>query len=206
MQPNKKGYARAVFLAQPGEPKYCRNCGKKIKRKKVYCDPDCQKEHTEKLKRERRPKDIKCAFCNTELDPMSRQPYSWRASELHFCDNVCVDAYRREHEVYKKISEKGNKSIKQHKETYGRPHNYENRSARTSENNKVAPPRSKVKRVGQRVWGYDVSIIPNAQASGYIGYIPDIPDIIVEAKTAKEVLALLRLKFVESRRPPQAQE
>lgn len=53
-----------------------------------------------------------------------------------------------------------------------------------------------MRREGYRVWGYEVSMLPNADRTGYVASLPEYPDAgQVEAKTAKEALGKLREKF-----------
>jgi hypothetical protein len=203
LRPKKTGPRRVLQQRAPAPIRYCQNpaCGAKITNpdNEKYCDRVCTNEHQAILKVERRPKAIACTFCTRPLDPLSRGPYQWKG-DTHFCDEICASAWLAARGHYQEISQRGGEVAKAYKAKHGHNQAHEKRSQAVSRNNQTRPPRAKMKRVGN-VWGYEAHILPNAARDGYIGHIPELTELVgmVEAKTAKEALKLLRARFVELR-------
>lgn len=203
LQP-KKYYPRLI-LRQRGQgtpPNYCKNpkCGAKIPRKKSYCDSVCRQEHSTLMKLARRPAEIHCAQCGKSIDVLARAPGELKNRERHFCDGICMDAWRRANGRYEEMSRAGNQANRTYKEKHGFGYNHEERAKAVSLNNQTRPPRAKLHRSGM-VWGYKASIVPNAARDGYIAHLPELPEAgTVEAKTAKEALRQLRARFAENRK------
>jgi hypothetical protein len=202
--------AKKVFhsrsLAKPVPlPRHCAQCGTKLTatqtRKGVQCcDMVCRKEYDEKLKRARRPQEVHCSYCEKPLDPLSRQPYQWKASDVHYCDMVCADAHRRATGAYAVMSAQGNQVMAAYKEKHGHVQGYEDRAAAVAKNNKVAPPKAKHFQRAGKVWGYDVNFFPNEDDDGYRASVPELPELgIVHCKTKKEGLRLIRAMIAHER-------
>lgn len=203
----KRGYPRAIHASKEVIVKFCENpkCGAKLDSLKArqgqkYCDRVCRWEHERMLAIERRPKDIRCAFCNKAIDPMRANPSHWAKSETHFCDGICADAHRRQSGHYTRAAKIGNAKVREYKEKHGQVHNYERRSAKVSENNKKAPPKSKHFVREGKVWGYDVKFYPHEDGQSYRVSVAELEELgVLYAKTVKEGLKLVREKILELR-------
>ncbi len=199
----KRRYPRPIQRVHKPAPRYCANpkCGAKITKRenRLYCDKTCRAEHEALLKLERRPKEVRCAFCTKPLDILSRGPREWRQTDRHFCDQICADAYRREHGHYQAASKRGIAAIQEYKKRHGRAQDAAERGARTSANNRKAPPKAKHFERHGRVWGYDVHFYPDE--TGYRASVPELIDElgIIHCKTVKEGLRAIRQKIVAQR-------
>jgi hypothetical protein len=185
--------------------KFCENpmCGARLPMKKAkdgakYCDTKCRIEHKRILGMEQRPAEIRCSNCDTLLDPMSRSPNEWERSDVHFCDSMCADEYRRKHGLYKAMSAKGNREVKEYKEKHGKVHSHEKRSKAVSENNIKAPPKAKYFDRQGKVWGYDVHFA--GTGTDYIVTVPELPDLgELRSATKKQGLLMVRQRILEIR-------
>src|SRR2546430_16375926 len=136
----KRGYVRKASSGVPA--KYCENpqCGAKLSKEKArrqkHCDRVCLNEHRRIQAIERRPAQVLCTFCSKPLDTMRAAPSSWAQSELHFCDDICVDGYRRQSGFYEEISAQGNAKAAEYKAKHGQVHNRSERSEAVSRNNR----------------------------------------------------------------------
>lgn len=188
--------------------KYCENpkCGAKLDREKArkgykYCDRTCRWEHDRVLALERRPKDVRCAFCGKEIDTMRANPSAWTKSEKHFCDDICTDGYRRQHGFYQQMSKKGNEKAKEYKEKHGQMLSYQDRAKAVSKNNRERPPKAKHFIREGRVWGYDVKFYPHEDGQSYRVSVPELDEEIgvLTASTKKAGLKLVRERILELR-------
>lgn len=205
----KRGYPRKIHQSrsQDAPVKYCENpaCGTKLVREKArcgykYCDRTCRWEHERAKARERRPKDIRCSFCQKPIDTMRAKPSDWQRSERHFCDEICAVAYRRKSGQYTQMSKRGNAAMQAYKEKHGHIAGYEDRAKITSKGNKERPPKAKHFTREGRVWGYDVKFYPHEDGQGYRVSIPELPELeALYSKTVKEGLILVREEILEMR-------
>ena len=183
---------------------FCKNpeCGARLDADRKYCDETCRSEASRLEKLARRPASVRCAFCNTELDVLSRTPADWKRSDLHFCDEICKVGHNNQTGFYERMADKGKAAIKEYKEKHNnKVHNYENRAKRVSENNIKAPPKAKHFERSGVVWGWDAIFTPNSTGDGYLASIPELAAYIspIPVKTKKEGLLKLREKFIELR-------
>jgi hypothetical protein len=120
---------------------------------------------------------------------------------MHFCDSVCVDAYRRENGTYDAMSAKGNAAVQEYKQKHGHVQNYKDRAAAVSKNNQESPPKAKYFTRKGKVWGYDVNFFPDEEDSGYRASVPELMEEIgvIRCKTVKEGLRLIRQKIIDLR-------
>src|SRR2546423_5313857 len=203
----KRGYVRKANSREVAV-KFCENpqCGAKLSREKTkegykHCDKVCLYEHRRVQAIERRPKEVLCSFCSKPLDTMRAAPSSWAQSELHFCDDICVDGYRRQSGFYEEISAKGNATMQAYKEKHGQVHNRSERSEAVSRNNRERPPKAKHFVRDGSVWGYDVKFYPDENDAGYRVSVPEIDEELgpMMAKTVKGGLRMIRERIVELR-------
>jgi len=206
----KRGYARAVHLAGKEVPaKFCENpqCGAKLSREKAregykHCDRTCLSGHRRIQAVERRPKEVLCSFCQKPLDTMRAAPSYWTKTDLHFCDEICVDGYRRQHGHYEEMSKLGNEKAAKYKAKHGKNYNHDERSEAVSKNNREKPPKAKhFIREGYEAWGYDVRFYPHEDGQGYRVSVPELDEELgpMRSKTVKEGLRMVRERIVELR-------
>ena len=200
----KRGYVRKASSGVPA--KYCENpqCGAKLSKEKArrqkHCDRVCLNEHRRIQAIERRPAQVLCTFCSKPLDTMRAAPSSWAQSELHFCDDICVDGYRRQSGFYEEISAKGNAKAAEYKAKHGQVHNRSERSEAVSRNNRERPPKAKHFVREGMVWGYDVRFYPHEDGTGYRISVPELEELgVLYAGTVKGGLRMIRERIVELR-------
>ena len=201
----KRDYVRKA--SQEVAVKFCENpqCGAKLSKEKArevykHCDKVCLNEHRRIQAIERRPKQVLCSFCNKDLDTMRANPAYWQKTELHFCDEICVDGYRRQSGFYEEISAKGNAAMQEYKEKHGQVNGYEDRAEATSKGNRERPPKAKHFVREGKIWGYDVKFYPHEDGQGYRVSVPELEEIgVLYAGTVKGGLKLVREKILELR-------
>src|SRR5712672_1797748 len=206
----KRGYARTVHLASKESPaKFCENpqCGAKLSREAAregykHCDRTCLSEHRRIQAVERRPKDVRCSFCQKPLDTMRAAPSYWSSHELHFCDGICTDGYRRQSGHYAEMSKLGYEKAAEYKEKHGKVYSHEDRSEAVSRNKRGRPPKAKhFIREGYKAWGYDVRFYPDENDEGYRVSVPELDEELgtMKSKTVKGGLRMVRERIVELR-------
>lgn len=171
---------------------------RKVRAGAKYCDNICRNEHQHIQGLERRPAEVHCAFCDALIDTEKRGPSSLERGAVFFCDQICVDGYRRKNNEYKVMQRRGTIAVKEYKEKHGKAHAYEERAKAVSENNTKAPPKNKNFDRQGKVWGYDVQF--KGTGKDYIVTVPELPEIEeFHSKTMKAGLRSIREKIVEMR-------
>lgn len=202
----KRGYIHRADHEKSA--RYCENpqCGaklpKNVRREQKYCDRACRDEHRRIQAIERRPKDLRCTFCQKPIDTMRANPAHWKKTELHFCDEICADGYHRQSGHYQRMSKIGNDKAAEYKASHGHVIAYEDRRDATSAGNREKPPKAKhFVRDGYRVWGYDVRFYPSENEGEYRISVPELDEELgpMHSKTVKGGLKAVREKILEIR-------
>lgn len=182
----------------PREKRHCLQCELVLdtSNRTLFCDDGCRREYTAAQRRkamlERRPKEVRCTYCEKPIDPLTKLPYELQKEHV-FCNMVCVDAYRLENGHYQRISQLGNQAIKSYQDQHGKVPHYKKRADAVSHNNLTAPPKAKYFERRGKVWGYEVVFAPNGSDDGYLATLPEMPDLgTFPCITVKEGLLTIR--------------